>query len=276
MRKLLPLVATGFLGLSLAASAEAASGPSGDAAISLVPDSAGFSLKEPVTVRLMIRNNSNQAMAFDLGLNDEQNLAWTATRSGLAKTVPPESPVTGIGTIGRHRLQPGEEFSQPLVLNDWIDFDQPGDYQVELSLTTPIQFDDGQSVDRARARAVLTILPFDSAALSRRCEALTQNSLSQNAAVAHRAVRFLSFVDDPLAVPYLKRILDSSFFGKETALQALAGIGNAEAVDALIESLGAGDEDIVAIARDQLGRVARRTNQEPLRGRIEKALSRKR
>ncbi len=276
MGKLLVLATIGFCGLLTAVPTGAASAPAGGAAISLVPDSLTFTLKEPVTARLVIKNDSSQTMAFDLGLNNQQNLRWTASSSGLDKTSQPELKLTGLGAIGRHRLQPEEEFSHSLILNEWIDFDQPGEYRIELSLTTPIEFDGGTSVAAARAGAVVTILPFDSAALSRRCQELAQNSLSRNAAVARRAVMALSFADDPLAVPYLRRVLDSSYFGKEIALEALARIGTVEAVDSLIQSLDAADEDIVAIARDQLGRLARRTGDDSLRSRIEKSLNRQR
>jgi len=64
--------------------------------------------------------------------------------------------------------------------------------------------------------------------------------------IAREAGRALSYVNDPVAVPYLRRVLKESFFGKELAIEGLVRIRNAEAVETLQSSLEIGDSELRA------------------------------
>ena len=58
-------------------------------------------------------------------------------------------------------------------------------------------------------------------------------AMNVNAGEASKAAYALSYVDDPLAVPYLGRVLKESFAGKYAAISGLARIGDPEAVQLL-------------------------------------------
>jgi HEAT repeat protein len=65
------------------------------------------------------------------------------------------------------------------------------------------------------------------------CEELRTGAMNVNAGEASKAAVTLSYVDDPIAVPYLGRVLKESFAGKDAAISGLARIGNPEAVQIL-------------------------------------------
>lgn len=268
-----PLATFGLLTLLEAASFGASGVQGGGVSITLAPDKPSFTLKEPVTVRLVIRNNSDDSLRFDLGLNDRTNLQWACTMAGENKTKQLEPQLTGFGWPGRHQLAPSREFSVHLIMDEWIEFDVPGDYEVDVTLTSPPKFDEGGLVAETGTHATIRVLPRDLDSLRRRCQALSRDAVSHDSARAHFAARALSFVSDPEVVPYLKKVLDDSFFGRETAIEGLGKLGTSEAVDSLIAAFGGRDPEIAALARYQLSQVARTTENEELRERITKILS---
>jgi HEAT repeat protein len=77
------------------------------------------------------------------------------------------------------------------------------------------------------------VTPRDPERLESVCEGLRKRAMNVNAWEASKVAFALSYVDDPLAVPYLGRVLEESFPGKEAAISGLARIGNPEAVQLL-------------------------------------------
>ena len=57
--------------------------------------------------------------------------------------------------------------------------------------------------------------------------------MNVNAREASRAVFALSYVNDPIAVPYLGRVLKESIAGQYDAISGLVRVGNPEAVKIL-------------------------------------------
>src|SRR5262245_40374082 len=111
------------------------------AAIAPLPLEAGVSatfdmpvaltLNEPVRVTMRIRNLLNEPIKFDLGWNRTEGLAFVIRGPDdwiYAPTITPQ----GVGRRGRIELAPQGEYIQPLLLNDWMPFDRPGSYQIEI------------------------------------------------------------------------------------------------------------------------------------------------
>lgn len=108
--------------------------------------------------------------------------------------------------------------------------------------------------------ATFQIQPFDAIRLDRRCRELSEEALGPLAKPAAEAARALAAVQNPVAVPYLAKVLRSGNFGREIAVRALASIANDEAVDALIGGLENPSEDVRLMTRDQLGRLEKRSD----------------
>jgi len=94
-----------------------------------------ITLNEPVRVTMRIRNLLNEPVKFDLGWNRTQDLALVVRGPDGGVHTPTITP-SGVGRIGRIELAPQGEYIQPLVLNDWMPFDRPGPYQIEIRFTT--------------------------------------------------------------------------------------------------------------------------------------------
>jgi hypothetical protein len=88
------------------------------------------------------------------------------------------------------------------------------------------------------------VTPRDPKRLDSVCEGLRKGAMNVNAWEASKAALALSYVDDPIAVPYLGRVLEESFAGKEAAISGLARIGNAEAVQLLTSYSATADPEM--------------------------------
>lgn len=101
----------------------------------------------------------------------------------------------------------------------------------------------------------LRILPRSLERLRSVCEELTEAAVRPDSSeTALAGALRLSFVVDPVAVPYLERVLKESYFGKELAVQGLGRIGNAEAVRVLRSAMADADAELKMLIQRELTR----------------------
>ena len=122
--------------------------------------------------------------------------------------------------------------------------------------------------------ARLEILPRDELALSKKCNDLASavegaSSASQEAADAALALRY---VRDPIAVPYLLRVLRAQRLVENFAIKGLEDIANELAVKALIDGSKMEYADTALLSRSALARIRNKTRDSEIRQEIDTAM----
>ena len=82
----------------------------------------------------------------------------------------------------------------------------------------------------------------------------------------------LGNIKDPMAVPYLERVVNSDKMVERIAIEGLGRINNREAVDALINILDSQKPEVVASAQFALSRIEAETKDPSLKQKIRRAL----
>jgi hypothetical protein len=225
--------------------------------VSYEPESP-VSLHEPIFVKLTIGNRLNEVIKFDLGKNDKSNFSVTVTRPNGSLVRVPRINESGFGTIGKHSINPSGSYNGKLLMNEWFDFNEVGTYKVEISLDSPIQTVSSKRVD-AQVNNIFTIQiePRNPTKLQEKCEGLFKIiETSNNYSEVLEAATALSFINDEVAVPYLKKALNSRKPVGITALTGLGRIANKEATGIVKETLHDPRADVAAYAKWVLQQIA--------------------
>jgi hypothetical protein len=249
----------------------------------LAADNSAVGLFEPVYAIFSVRNNLDQEIRFDLGLNRKAAFDFSVNaESGqvLRPTVTERGPDEGFGTKGTISLSPGATYTQRLLLNEWYDFPAPGSYSIALSSELPFQTATGRLM-RAAAPAPISIRigERNEHRLRDICAALTTKVLTSVASgqAENDAALALSHINDPIAIPFLRQILESGSSAGLVAAEGLSRIGalgHADAIDVLIASLSKADADRKSYIVSALTKTLRTTSDARIKSRIELALSR--
>jgi hypothetical protein len=198
------------------------------------------SLHEPVYIQFSIHNGLDEDVRFDMGLDGRHNFEFSANKpDGSLIRIPPKPypPYVMGRTAEKVPLAPGKTFTKTMLLSEWYQFPAPGRYVVEAKLGGEVQTVSGTPIAPAPAAGIpIQVTPRDPERLKVVCKELTEGAMNVNAGEASKAAVTLSYVDDPIAVPYLGRVLKESFAGKDAAISGLARIGNPEAVQILTSS----------------------------------------
>jgi hypothetical protein len=195
------------------------------------------SLHEPVYIQFSIHDGLDEAVRFDMGLDGKHNFEFSVKKpDGSFIRVPPHPyPPYVLGNpTERAPLPPGKTFTKRILLNEWYQFPAPGRYVVEVKLGGQVETVSGTPIAPAPAPEIpIQVTPCGPKRVKRVCENLRKAAMNVNAWEASKAAFALSHVDDPIAVPFLARVLKGSFAGQYDAISGLARIGNPEAVQVL-------------------------------------------
>jgi hypothetical protein len=201
-----------------------------------IPESK-VSLHEPVHIQFSIQNGLKEDIRFDLGLDGKHNFEFSVKKpDGTLVRIPAtEEPAYIMGrAVERSPLAPGKTFTKTMLLNEWYQFPAPGRYVVEAKLGGQVQTVSGTPIAPTPVQEIpIQVTARDAERLKSVCEALTKKAMSLNSQEALQASPALSYVDDPIAVPFLGRVLEESFHGKLNAVGGLVRIGSPEAVQIL-------------------------------------------
>jgi hypothetical protein len=233
-----------------------------------------LTVHQPVILTFKIRNDFRQPIQLDLGQDRKGGFSFTLTRPDGVKFRLPEFSREGISQTGTLSLQPGERYSQNLLLNEWYDFEIPGKYELEGHLIKPIVVGDGAREERDQGfRSGLEIGPRDELALAKTCGTLA-DQIDDSTSYEHaaQAALILSYVKDPVAVPYLHRALLAHKLVEPIAIAGLEKIGNERAVRVLFEGLKIEYGDSAVLSRAALERIRSQTEDPNLRNEIEQNL----
>lgn len=229
-----------------------------------------FTLHEPVVVQFSIKNRLNEPISLDLGHNRKTSFLITVLKPNGSIVRVPELSSEGLGAIGRISLDPMQQYSQRLLLNEWYDFSEPGTYMVDINLAAPIQANGGSTINVAtKKRVKIYVAPRDADALKRKCEELG-NAVAQSAsyAEAEEAARALSYIRDSVAVPYLKTALDANKLVSVIILDGLSRLSSDEAIEVIISAAQSQNQDTAEYAKGILFQLQAKVRNPALREKI--------
>jgi hypothetical protein len=211
--------------------------PAAGVTISFTIPESKVSLHEPVYIQFSMHNGLDEDARFDMGLDGKHNFEFSVRKpDGSLIRIPPKPyPSTVLGNPAeRAPLAPGKTFTKTMLLNEWYQFPAPGRYVVEAKLGGQVQTVSGTPIAPTPVQEIpIQVTPRDPKRLKGVCEELTKGAVDVNAWEASKAAFALSYVNDPLAVPYLGRVLKESVPGQYDAISGLMRIGTPEAVQLL-------------------------------------------
>ena len=120
-----------------------------------------------------------------------------------------------VSRIGKIVLGNRETYGQRLLLNQWYDFTTTGEYKIMGGLPNPVNESGGAVEIKLSGTFSLQIQPRNPVRLNQVCQALLKIAIeSSDVSEAIEAWIVLSYVQDPIAVPYLEKGLKKgSWYG---------------------------------------------------------------
>lgn len=235
-------------------------------------------LREPVLLLFKVHNGLEQPVVLNLGVNWIQFFEFELTPPQGYAARGRSQPNEGLSTQpGKLIIGPGEDFQQELLLNQWFDFDLPGEYILRASLNTTIELGGVPMPPLQANRLVLDIKPRNTDRLRRVCSELaTQVVLASGEEAGQKALLELSYVKDPIAVPYLAQVLSQHKISYNVVISGLENIGNDAAVEVLLSTLNDNYADMADLARQALTRMQDRISNPNLKETVKRELASKR
>lgn len=230
------VIARVLLLVTISLSAELYSQVDGQVVVTYSLDSPNLSLSQPLVLVFNVENNSSEPIRLELGQDLKANYIFIMTWPSGTTVQLPQWSKEGISGIGTILVPAGNRFTTRFVLNEWTDFTDLGKYTLEVRLTTPIQSENGVTIQEVPPyRTSFEILPRDEMVLTKICEKLTETiEASQSVQVDMDAALILSYISDPIAIPYMKRALNSGSYVENQIMDGLARIGDWDAVLLLV------------------------------------------
>jgi hypothetical protein len=192
---------------------------------------------------------------------------------GREERTPPPPRREGMFIRGVVTLEPGQSFVVRLVLDQWFDFSELGEYVIEGELGKPIHTLDGSTIDEPRGfRFGLKVLPRDAQRLGSACSSLLSNAMNLSWQEAEGFAEALSRVNDPVAVPYLEQLLEPGHPWERYAIAGLERVGNLEAVRVLVKATETLGTEEAPKARGALLQIHDTTTDSQVKLEIEKSI----
>lgn len=232
---------------------------------------------EPVVVLFEVHNALSQPITVTVGALVRQFFDFSLTTpDGKMLRKDPFGGQVDIVTAGSGKItvEPGSEYKEPIVLNQWFPFTSQGTYSLTSKLTSEVETADG-SFQAESETAQLRVHQRDAVRLNKICAELEkQEEIASAVATAQFPAQALSYVDDPVAVPYLARMLSAHTLAYAKAIPGLERIGNDEAVEVLLSALNENYADIAELATTSLGRMQDRIANPRLKETVRNAVER--
>ncbi len=175
---------------------------------------------------------------------------------------------------GKITVAPGADYKEPLVMNRWFPFESLGTYSLTSKVTSDIETADGDFQAESQT-AQLRVNPRDPSRLNKICADLEQQAeIATTVEAAQFPALALSYVNDPVAVPYLARLLSAHTLAYATAVTGLERIGNDDAAEVLLSALNEKWGDTAELATRSLARMQDRIANPHLKETVKKAVER--
>ena len=241
--------------------------------VRFAPSASKISLGEPVTVNMILRNDSSEPLVAHLGRNRQEDIGFVITDPEGGNKEVKQLPKEGIYRLGDVSIGAHEEFASQIPLGLWYRFDKIGEYKIQVKfgsrVTSKSEKPANVSIDGA---FTLSVRPADAAHLASVCsELLARVSSAPTYDKALAAANALASIPDSIAIPYL-RDATQYWHLQPITVNAIEQIGTSESVEALIGFLKSSDPDTRALSRSALSRIQMETKNDTEKQTIRDAL----
>jgi hypothetical protein len=247
--------------------------------VSYRPRESTMTLHEPVVVLFSVHNGLSRSITLTLGAQGRQFFQSSLTTPDgqvIESSFLLPGQVANVATFGSGKVEvaPGADYQQMLSMNQLFGFNTPGTYLLTSQLTTSIEVAGYASLSPQSQTIRLVIKPRDTARLEKVCADLARQVATAKGVEEEREPALeLSYVDDPIAVPYLAQVLSRHMFNYHLAIPGLERIGNEAAVEVLLSTLGDDYGDMADLARQALTRMQDRISNPNLKETVKRALA---
>lgn len=273
MNRFKPLLAILVVMSAPASCVHAASAGVGAITMRISPEHSVTPLHQPLDVELLVQNSSAQAAEIDLGDDRKRNLVLTVTSPDRKERTLRVAEHEGLARIGRVEVQAGETYSQHLLLNEWIEFAAVGVYRIVVRFRGPIKLHDGTMAELGPAVLLASVTDKNSEGLTDFCRKALQELLAAKTyADAEQAAQWLSYTDDPIAVPYLGRAFETPYPIHSLLVAGLERIGTDDSIRVLLEIMRRNPDVAAGAMKQALSRLADRTSDRDLQLQVRKVL----
>lgn len=212
-----------------------------------VPPDTEFQVGAPIYFDTAIQNSSTDTVRASMGHHGKWNYEFALVNPDGTTTAIPPYRKYGPGPKGLVTIGPNSTRLRRVVLDDWTTLPKPGEYTLKVRLTVLLSTSTNVSWQKEFFNDLRIVVgPRDPEKLRAMCERLTETALTaSDADVAADAAMTLSYVQDPVAVPFQAKILaQASPAARASAVDGLVKIGNREAQEALKAGLATADADL--------------------------------
>lgn len=231
-------------------------------------------LEEPIVLVFTLPNGTSDQIVFSLGIENLEAFSFVLRAPGggvsRGRYQPPEFFSSAARPITVH---PGGEFREEILLNRWLQFRDPGRYTLTVSVDTKIRSNSLDGVVPEPQEIHFLVRPKNPERLRAVCEDLANRvASSKDWEGAHRAALQLSFISDPIAVPFLAKVIFARKIVHDVAIAALEKIGTDDARRVLLSASNDGFSDVSVLAKRALRNILPGTVDPKLKKVIQQAL----
>jgi hypothetical protein len=146
-------------------------------------------------------------------------------------------------------VAPGKTYTTKHILNDRYQFNLAGNYVLDVSLGGGVRTRSGASIASPPESLTLSVTPRDPKRLQEVCQGLAEAAagFGKFSTLSEAAVT-LGYVEDPVAIPYLGKVLAYNNLVSGLAVDGLVRIGGPEALKVLTSNLDTSNSAL----RDQI------------------------
>lgn len=199
----------------------------------------GTSVHEPVFVKVSLDNGLAESLVVNLEVNGYGygGFAANLTRpDGQTEAGPKPRPDQAV-SVRNVLVPPSGSYTKVLFVNAWFDFDEPGRYMLEVVPTKPLRNESGiiRVPYLAPGHIVIDVGPRDPLRLRQICEDFERDIMRPPSTLPEAGgLSALTHVKDPVAVPFLARLLHTPGMDMPDVVKALEAIADGPAVNALL------------------------------------------
>jgi len=212
-----------------------------------IPPDSEFQIGAPVCFETRVQNSSTDTVRVNMGHHGKWNYEFTLVNpDGTTVALPPYRKI-GPGPRGTMTVKPNQTAVRRSILDDWYTFTQPGEYLLKVRLTVLLSSSSNVSWQKQFFDDLkVVVAPYDAERLKSTCEKLAVAALNTaDPGVAAEASLSLSYVRDPIAVPFQATVLrEGTGAVRVNAVRGLARVGNQAARETLQAALSTADPEL--------------------------------
>jgi hypothetical protein len=231
-------------------------------------------LHEPARFALSLTNLTSTKIAINLGRESSEFITIDTGQPGHPSSSSASLFKGGLSALGVIQLNPGQEKRVSFLVDSWVGNLPVGVYRMRITLHVPPTGQEWDPPSETTLAGELKTEAVFNLKVEESCPAKLMKLAKQDVStilgddnVDHQrmAAQHLSFIDDPVAVPYMERaVFPQGLISNREVIDGLARIGDSTAMEALDRLSYIEDLDISSYARSRVSALLR-MNKETLK-----------